>query len=41
MKLIVIVIVICLPTEHLGIHKNSLKQIRAFRIKLEFESVRF
>ena len=29
------------PTEHLGVHKNSLKRIRAFQIELEFESVRF
>ena len=37
MKLIVIVIVICSPTEHLGVHKNSLKCIRALQIELEFE----
>ena len=39
MKLIVIVI--CLPAEYLGVHKNSLKRIRAFQIELEFESGRF
>jgi len=26
-------IVICLPTEHLGVHKNSLKRVRAFQIQ--------
>ena len=31
----------CLPNEHLGIHKNSLKRVRAFQIELEFESVGF
>ena len=31
--------VICLPTEHQGVHKNSLKRVRAFQIELEFESV--
>ena len=25
-------IVICLPTEHLGVHENSLKRVRAFQI---------
>ena len=35
----VIVIVICLPTELLGVHKNSLKRFRAFLIELEFGSV--
>ena len=33
--------VICLPTEHLGVVKNSLKRVRAFQIELEFESVGF
>ena len=28
-------IVICLHTEHLGVHKNSLKRFRAFQIDLE------
>ena len=28
-----------LPTEHLGVLKNSLKRVRAFQIELEFESV--
>ena len=33
--------VICLPTENLGILKNSLKCICAFQNELEFESVGF
>ena len=41
MELIVIVIVIRLPTEHLGVHKNSLKHVRAFQIEVEFGNVRF
>ena len=32
---------ICLPKEHLGVVKNSLKRVRAFQIELEFESVGF
>ena len=32
---------ICLPTEHLGMLKHSLKSIRAFLIELEFGSVGF
>ena len=28
-------------TEHLRVHKNSLKRIRVFQIELEFESVGF
>ena len=28
-------------TEHLRVHKNSLKRVRAFQIELEFESVGF
>ena len=35
------VIVICLPTEHLGVHENSLKRLPAFQIELEFGSVGF
>ena len=31
----------CLPTEHLGVHKNSLNCVRAFQIELEFGSVGF
>ena len=34
-------VVICLPTEHLGVFKNSLKRVRAFQIELEFENVGF
>ena len=34
-------IAICLPTEHLGVLKNSLKRVRAFQIELEFGSVGF
>ena len=33
--------VICLPTEHLGVVKNSLKHVRAFQIELRFENVGF
>ena len=36
-----IVIVICVPTEHLGVHENSLKSVRSFQIELEFGSVGF
>ena len=36
-----IVIAICLPTEHLGVLKNSLKRVRVFQIELEFGSVSF
>ena len=35
------VIVICLPTEHLGVHENSLKRLPAFQIELQFGSVGF
>ena len=35
------VIVICLPTKHLGVLMNSFKRVRAFQIELEFESVDF
>ena len=38
---IVIVIVICLPTEDSGVHENLLKRVRAFQIELEFGSVGF
>ena len=34
-------VVICLPTEHLVVFKNSLKRVRAFQIELEFENVGF
>ena len=34
-------IVICLPTEHLKVHKNSLKRVRAFQIELELEVLDF
>ena len=37
----IVIIVICLPTEHLGVHQNSLKLVRAFKIELEFASVGF
>ena len=33
------VIVICLTTEHLKVHENSLKRVRAFQIELEFGRV--
>ena len=33
--------VICLPTEHQGVHKNSFRNVRAFRIELEFGNVGF
>ena len=29
--------VICLPTEHLGVLKNSLKRVRAFQMELDRE----
>ena len=31
----------CLPTEHLGVFKNSVKCLRAFQIELEFGSIVF
>ena len=31
--------VICLPTEHQGAHKNSFRNVRAFQIELEFGNV--
>ena len=31
----------CLPTEHLGVVKNSLKRVRAFQIEYEFVIVGF
>ena len=34
-------IVICLHTEHYGVHMNSLKGVRAFQIELEFGNVGF
>ena len=36
-----IVIVICIPREHLRVHNNSLKRVRAFKIELEFGNVVF
>ena len=36
-----IVIAICLPTEHFGVLKNSLKRVRVFQIELEYGSVSF
>ena len=36
-----IVIVICIPTEHLRVHNNSLKRVRAFKIELEFGNIVF
>ena len=40
---IAVVIVNCNlgPTEHLGVHGNLLKRVRAFLIELEFGSVGF
>ena len=37
----IVIIVICLPTEHLGVFKNSLKRVHAFHIELEFGSAGF
>ena len=36
-----VIIVSCLPTEHLGVHNNSLKRVRALQIELEFGNVEF
>ena len=33
--------IVCLPTRHEGVHMNSFKRVRAFRIELEFGSVGF
>ena len=38
---VIILFVICLPKEHLGVLKNSLKRVRAFQIELEFGSIGF
>ena len=38
---IVTVMVICLPTKHLGVLMNSFKRVRAFKINFEFGSVGF
>ena len=37
----IIIVVICLPTEHLGVFKNSLERVREFQIELEFGNVGF
>lgn len=37
---VIIVILICLSTEHIEILKNSLKCVRAFQIEFEFGSVK-
>ena len=34
-------ILICLPTKHLGVLMNSFKRVRALQIELEFGSVDF
>ena len=34
-------IVICLPTEHVGVLKNSLKRVRELQTELEFGNVGF
>ena len=34
-------IVICLPTKHLGVLMNSFKRVRVLQIELEFGSVVF
>ena len=34
-------IVICLPTEHLGVQMNLLKRVRAFQFELEFKMLDF
>ena len=39
--LVEIVIVICLPTKHLRVLKNSLKLFCAFKIEVEFRSADF
>ena len=39
--LLINIIVICLPTEHLGVQENSWKRVRAFQVELEFGSVGF
>ena len=33
--------VICLATEHQGVHKNSFRNVRAFQLELEFGNVGF
>ena len=40
-RVIYSVIVICLPTKHLGVLMNSFKRVRALQIDLEFGSFDF
>ena len=40
-NIVILLIVFCLPTEHLRVHENSLKHVCVFQIELEFGSVGF
>ena len=41
LSLVIRVPVICLPTNYLGVLRNSFKRVRASQIELEFASVGF
>ena len=36
-----VIVVMCLPMEHLGVHENSLKRVCVFQIEFEFGSLGF
>ena len=38
---LIVIVIACLPTKHIGVHMNSFKRVRAFQIELEFGSVGF
>ena len=38
---LIVIVIACLPTKHVGVHMNSFKWVRAFQIELEFGSVGF
>ena len=38
---LIVIVIACLPTKHVGVHMNSFKRVRAFQIELEFGNVGF
>ena len=38
---LIVIVIACLPTKHIGVHMNSFKRVRAFQIELEFGNVGF
>ena len=38
---LIVIVIACLPTKHIGLHMNSFKRVRAFQIELEFGNVGF